>query len=255
MRRLALLLVLALAGCPSGGDADGGGGSGASEAGELVAAVCAKQAECCAANETEAACRAGGVATVLETLFALPHLAFDEAAVEACVARVSSMGCEVARHHAGKPPVLLVCDPFFEGTQVEGGPCGGDDLGAMIFGDDQCTTGSCQGGVCVRRAQEGESCSTDCAEGLSCDPGTGTCARGHAEGESCERDGLCEDGLVCARPPGGGALGGLVPRVIAAGEPCADDGVCELGEDRCFCAPGEEGCATPRCGDAGRCFE
>lgn len=233
---------------PDSGAADAGGNTSPNAA-ALAERVCAKQASCCPGNaETVEECRES-ISRVFEPVFTLPGIVIDEAAYGRCLTRLEALSCDDAANYAGRPPIPLICEPFYSGGRANGEACGGSSIRERFFEDSQCTSGSCNGDMCGPRVASGESCmEAECEEGLICFQGT--CLTPEPQGADCSQMGYCVEPYACFGEP----MTCGTPTEIAVGEVCEAGTICVLGESQCFCPLGQEGCIRGSCGNRTRCL-
>lgn len=210
----------------------------------LAAAACEQQVSCCTApTETKDEC-VEKLRLVLDPLFSIDGIEFDQAKLDACVAKLEAADCEQAAAYGGHTPILGWCDPFFSGTLANGETCKipstGDfakDLSNAMYADDRCASGYCTTDGCAELPGENESCSGSCAEGLRCS--SEVCVRLLPQGEACDGVGVCAEGLKCIGESDARTC--EVPAVAQIGEPCTNENVCILGDGACFCET-KDGC-------------
>ena len=240
MRRTltAVTAVLLFGGCP-GGDDDAVPLDQA--AGRIGAALCERLQECSALGASllsQTTCAQvewsyrNDVLAALASWDAAGTVAYDEAAMAACLADLATVPC--AELTAGRITDVGRCGDAIAGQVATGGACEDNlqcqgsswcDLTASCPGtcqargataaacadDDACGPGlDCAGGTCQAFGQLGASCGGSgmpiCAYGFQCDTAGGTpgvcqpLTFTAASGATCRPSGgvLCQAGLVCA---------------------------------------------------------
>ncbi len=144
-------------------------------------AVCAKNFQCCSADEiapdtSEDECRDGlevGVATLIagaEQDDDEGLVDFSEDNLERCLDAIEAAGCDAWPAVANEPP----CSEVVVGKVEVGGSC---------FDDDECVSGRCSG-TCQATVAEGADCTgADCGPDLYCDGSI--CQPRKAAGQVC----------------------------------------------------------------------
>lgn len=242
-----LVVLLALPGCPDGGDAAGGGGGGGDVAadtgpdgggGEPCIPACDWR-ECGPDPTCGTSCGACTAGEVCDKGSCIPP---------GCVPNCEPVECgrdPVCGSYCGDCPAGETCEAgaCVEGTctpQCGVRECGPDPTCLTSCGTcpegEHCQDGACVEGECQRQC-EGLECGPDLRCGLSC----GTCA----EGSACEA-GHCVSAPVCCA----GIQCGPSPVAGCAGESC---GTCEANEEcmegTCVCIPLD--CELRECGPDG----
>jgi hypothetical protein len=241
MNRLILVLALFLVACgddkeenpvrPDGGVSmnDAGISGGSPSVARLAQAVCNKQTECCAGNESVTEC-SESFDRAISPIFTLGGIAVDENKFNACVATLSSLSCEAAANYGGRVPFGVVCEKFYSGTLADGADCDGATIVERVYSSSRCASGHCDGTT------------------KKCAPAP-VPPMAHGQGEDCSQDGLCVEGLQCFGEP----MTCQTPTEIMIGEICEAGTICELGESQCFCPFEQEGCLRGTCGNRSRC--
>lgn len=211
MRGFASILLLgSLAGACGGGDDVPLSRLGV----EMGEAVCSKMAECCtmaeleeellgASNQQECEAFYAGflgqlLVPVLEDSVAAGRLAYDAAAMRACLDAYLAVACAELRAAIATGPASA-CDAAFTGRVAEGDACASDVdcVSRLCAGDSMDFEGNVTMGVCARVPGDGDACvDGDCGAGLHCSSSVDgqTCAPTLADGAACRFDDDCTSG-------------------------------------------------------------
>ena len=276
MRRgiLACVVAVVVSGC--GGGSAGNGGTGAAgndpdaACDALVAASCAKSAQCVpyilnATYGDDATCRARAKIECL-TSVALPGSGATPDAITSCAQALPGSSC------AGAPPACAPAGQLADGTscsssvQCKNGLCQKTNaatcgvckaqvaLGAVCSVPSDCAGAdvTCSAGICAQRPTAGAACSANlsCASGLTCVGSPGKCAQYAKLGEQCGGAGSAGPG--CNPFEGSICISHICTQVLyaTAGQKCGFIGnsftACAKGD----CTPANVCAAVKADGDA-----
>lgn len=209
--------------------------------GKLVAALCAKRAECgCFVAGASSLCLAYETARCEQELAGrtmAESQEYDASAASQCVDQIATLGDEAC---TSTPDWPTICSDVFTGRGPAGAACSNDEQCLEELGciERRCTalpnegqacdtTGRCSGdlrcydGVCEQALPAGSSCelTLQCATGLYCNPSQ-VCAARLGEGDEC---GDADGGSKQAASEGGDSSG------------CAEGLYCDYSEPTPVC--------------------